>query len=173
MKVTGNKILDSLDILRERVKTLDAQFSASLYAFEGDEPARDPRELMRELQQCHDRIARLQEIQAAYNLAVTVEVQGETMTLQRVLQLIAGANRAKTLWAKAATPDSENPYAMYGHGARQRDKDNEYAQPVVAAAEAQELANAATRRALAFKQAIRSGNAREVELDVEAAIFEV
>ena len=172
MLVTGNKILDALDFLKERVKALDAQFQSSLYVFEGDDPA-DPRDLMRELQETHGRIARLQEVQAAYNLAVTVEVQGETMTLQRVLQLIAGANRAKTLWVKAATPDAENPYAMFGHGARQRDKDNEYAQPVVSPAEAQELANAATRRALAFKQAIRSGNAREVELDVEPAVFEV
>ena len=172
MLVTGNKILDALDFLKERVKTLDAQFQSSLYVFEGDEPARDPREMMGELQDTHARIARLQEVQAAYNLAVTVEVQGETMTLQRVLQLIAGANRAKTLWGKAATPEADNPYA-FGLSQRQRVKDNEYAEPVVSMTEAQELANAATRRALAFKQAIRSGNAREVELDVEPGLFEV
>jgi hypothetical protein len=59
--------------------------------------------------------------------------------------------------AKAATPDTENPYAFQMGGLRTRDKDNEHAQPAVPLEEAQELANAATRRALAFKQAIRSG----------------
>lgn len=172
MLVTGNKILDALDVLKERVKALDAQFQSSLFAFEGDLPARDPRDLMRELEAVNARIARLQELQAAYNLRVEVEVQGERMTLQRVLQLVAAANRAKTLWSKAATPEADNPYS-FGHNLRQRDKDNEYAQPVVPPAEAQELFNAATRRALAFKQAIRSGNAREVELSAEPEIFEV
>jgi hypothetical protein len=172
MVVTGNKILDALDFLKERTKTLDSQFQASLYVFEGDPPKQDPRDLARELDEVNARIARLQEVQAAYNLRVQVEVQGESMSLQRVLQLNSGANRGKSLWAKAATPDTENPYA-FQMGLRARDKDNEYAQPVVPLEEAQELANAATRRALAFKQAIRSGNAREIEMDVDPALFDV
>lgn len=172
MQVTGNKILDALDFLKERAKTLDFQFQSSLYAFEDEPPARDPRDLMAELDQVQTRIARLQEVQSAYNLRVEVEVQGEKMTLQRVLQLISAANRAKALWAKAAAPEAENPYA-FSHNLRQRDKDNEYARPVVPLGEAQELANAATRRALAFKQAIRSGNACEVDLDVTPELFEV
>jgi hypothetical protein len=172
MLVTGNKILDALDILRERSKTLEAQFQSSLYAFEDEPPPSDPRQVMLELLQVSGQIARLQEVQSAYNLRVEVEVQGERMTLQRVLELISSANRAKTLWAKAATPQSENPYG-FQVGLRTRDKDNEYARPVVPLPEAQDLANAATRRALAFKQAIRSGNAREVEMEVDAALFEV
>ncbi len=172
MTVTGNRILDALDFLRERVKTLDAQIQASLFAFEGEPPPQDPRDLMTELDGVQGRIARLQEVQSAYNLRVEVEVQGERISLQRVLQLVAAANRAKALWAKAASPEPANPYA-YGMSTRTRDKDNEYAQAVVPLPEAQELVNAATRRALAFKQAIRSGNAREVEMDVEVDLFEV
>jgi hypothetical protein len=172
MLVTGNKILDALDFLRERAKSLETQFQSSLYVFEGDEPTRNPKELMRELREVNARIAQLQEIQAAYNLKVEVEVDGESITLQRVLQLISGANRAKTLWAKAAASEPDNPFA-YGMNPRTRDKDNEYAQPVVPFSEAQALAEAATRRALAFKQAIRSGNAREVEMAADPDLFEV
>ena len=92
----------------------------------------------REYQEIQSRIARLQEVQAAYNLRVEVEVLGERMTLQRVLHLVAAANRVKTLWAKAATPENEN---MYHYGAlRARDKDNEYAQRVISLEAAQELA---------------------------------
>jgi hypothetical protein len=172
MTVTGNKILDALDMLRERAKALESQFQSSLYAFPGEPPPRDPREIMGELNGVSSQIARLQELQAAYNQRVEVEVQGERMSLQRVLELITGANRAKMLWNKAATPPAENPYGL-PTTLRSRDKDNEYTEPVVPLSEAQELANQATRRALACKQAIRSGNAREVEMDVEAALFEV
>lgn len=170
MIVTGNRILDVLDFLKERVKTLDAQFNAALYRFKDDEGKRDPRDILREYQEIQSRIARLQEVQAAYNLRVEVEVLGERMTLQRVLHLVAAANRVKTLWAKAATPDNAN---IYHYGAlRARDKDNEYAQRVISLENAQELADAASRRALAFKQAIRSGNAREIEMDAPAELFE-
>ncbi len=172
MLVTGNRILDALDFLKERTKTLDSQFQSSLYAFESDTPSRDPREIMDEFAQVGDQVARLQELQAAYNLRVEVEVEGTQMSLQRVLQLIANANRAKTLWAKAALPQADNPYA-YMTNQRQRDKDNEYAKAVVPESEAQALADAATRRALAFKQALRSGNAREVEMDADGSLFEV
>lgn len=172
MIVTGNKILDALDVLREQVKTLEAQFQPALYVFEGDPPKRNPRDLVRDLDAANVRIARLQELQAAYNLRVEVNVEGETMTLQRVLQLVAAANKVKGLWAKAAAPEPEVNFG-FGASPRSRGKDNEYARPVVPLDEAQELANAATRRALAFKQAIRSGNAREVEMDADAALFEV
>jgi hypothetical protein len=108
------------------------------------------------------------EIQAAYNLEVQVEVQGETMTLQRVLHLIATANRVKNLWTTAAAPQEQNQY-VFGNP-RARDKDHDYARPVVPRREARELADAATRWALALKQAIRSGNAREVEMDADPAL---
>lgn len=54
---------------------------------------------------------------------------------------------------------------------RQRTKEAEYAKKVISEAQAQELADDASRRALAVKQAIRSGNAREIEMDVAEELF--
>lgn len=168
--ITGNRILDALDFLKERVKNLDAQFKASLYRFEDDEGKRDPREIVQEFEDVQARIARLMEAQAAYNLRVEVEVAGERMTLQRVLQLIGGANKVKAYWSSAATPDDQT-FAFHINTQRQRDKEHEYARRVVSLDEAQERADSATRRALALKQAIRSGNAHEIELDVSPDLF--
>jgi hypothetical protein len=169
MIITGNKLLDALDFLKERVKLLESQFQASLFRFEDDDMERDPRELMRQYEEAQAKIARLMEVQSAYNLQVEVEVLGESMSLQRVLHLISSANRVKSLWAKAAEPEQQNAF-IYGN-LRTRDKDNEYARRVVPVTEAEELAAMSTRWALALKQAIRSGNAREVEMDVPEDLF--
>ena len=172
MMITGNRILDALDMLKERVKTLDAQFKPSLFRFEDEDEdeKRDPREIIGEYEALQERIARLQEVQAAYNLRVEVEVLGEQMTLQRVLHLIGSATRVKAHWLSAAAPEEQNIY--HYNALRQRDKEHEYAKRVVPVSEAQSLADLATRRALALKQAIRSGNAREVELDAAEELFE-
>ncbi len=170
MVVTGNRILDALDFLKERVKTLDTQFQASLYRFADEESKRDPRDILGEYEALQARIARLQEAQADYNLRVEVEVLGERMTLQRVLHLIASANRVKALWAKAVSPEEAPSYQYMA--LRAREKDSEYARRVISVEAAQDLAASAARRALAFKQAIRSGNAREVEMDVPEDLLE-
>ena len=171
MLITGNMILDALDFLKERVKALESQFTASLFRFEDEEDKRDPRAILQEFKELQARIAQLMEIQAAYNLQVRVSVLGEEMSLQRVLQVVSSANRVKSLWTQAAEQKSINPFNYMNPMAR--DKDNEYAKPVVPVSEARELADMASRTALAFKQAIRSGNAREVEMDVTPEIFEL
>jgi hypothetical protein len=169
MIITGNKLLDALDFLKERVKLLESQFQASLFRFEDDELERDPREVMRQYEEAQAKIARLMEVQSAYNLQVQVEVLGERMSLQRVLHLISSASRVKSLWAKAAEPDQQNVY-HFG-SIRTRDRDNEYARRVVPVTEAEERAATSARWALALKQAIRSGNAREIEMDVPEDLF--
>ena len=171
MIVTGNMILDALDFLKERIKALEAQFSGALFRFEDEDDKRDPRAILAEFEQLHQRIAKLMELQAAYNLRAMVTVRGQEMSLQRVLHLVSSANRVKALWVQAAEQKPVNHYHFANPLAR--DKEHEYAKPVVPAAEARDLADAATRAALAFKQAIRSGNAREVELDAPAELFEL
>ena len=173
MIITGNMILDALDFLKERVKALETQFSASLFRFADEEDKRDPRQILREFEELQARIAQLMEVQAAYNLRVQVTVLGEEMSLQRVLHMVSSANRVKSLWAQAAEQKLANQYSFHLMNPLSRDKEHEYAKPVVPVSEARELADIATRTALAFKQAIRSGNAREVEMDVTPEVFEL
>jgi len=119
MVVTGNRILDALDFLKERAKNLDAQFAASLFAFEDEDEKPDPRQIVAEFEAVQSRIARLEEVQAAYNLRVEVEVLGERITLQRVLHLVAADNRVKAFWAKAASPEEPQSYHFSAMRARQ------------------------------------------------------
>lgn len=169
MRVTGYQMLDRIEELKEQVQTAESQFKNSLFRFEeetGKKP--EPRDLMATFEAGERKIAVLQEAQAAYNLRVTVTVQGESMTLHRAVKLIGSVNRVKNQWKTAAQP-GQNPY---GYGlATQRDKDNEYAERVVPVEECLRLSEAASQYAAALKRAIRAGNATEIELEIDASVF--
>ena len=170
MKITGYQLMDRLEELKEQAQTLDSQFKGALFQFaeeRGKQP--DPRELMREYGEVEQKVARLQEAQAEYNLRVAVTVAGESMSLHRAVKLIGGANRVKNQW-KSAAQENANPYGVYG-AQRQRDKENEYAERIVPVEEALQLSETAGRQAAALKRAIRAGNAAEVELELDEALF--
>lgn len=170
MKITGYQLMDRLEELKEQAQTLDSQFKAALFQF-ADERGRqpDPRELMREYGEIERKVAMLQEAQAAYNLRVAVSVDGMSMSLHRAVKLIGSANRVKNQW-KSASQENANPYSPYG-AQRQRDKENEYAERMVPVDEALQLSEIAARQAAALKRAIRSGNASELELEIDDSLF--
>ncbi|MCS6776636.1 MAG: hypothetical protein RMJ43_09385 [Chloroherpetonaceae bacterium] len=169
MKVTGYMILDRIEALQERASLLEDQFEPALFRFRDESEQRpDPRELMRAYEQCERKIALLQEAQAHYNLRVSVTVAGETMTLQRAVKLIGTMGRIRNLW-KEAVEDTEGRYLRPLR--RQRDRDAEYAERVVSVAECLHSAEEAGRLATAFKQAVRAGNATEVDLDLDPDVF--
>lgn len=172
MKITGYQLMDRLEVLKEQAQVLDNQFKAALFRFEEEEAQKpDPRELLRVYEVCEGKVALLQEAQAAYNLRVGITVLGETMSLHRAVKLMGGVNRVKNQWKTAAQQGQNTGFMHYG-GPVARDKDNEYAERVVPVEECLQLAEAASKRALALKQAIRSGNAVEVELELDASVFE-
>ena len=171
MKITGYQLMDRLEELKEQAQILDGQFKAALFQFAEERAAlKDPRVLMRDYGAIERKVALLQEAQSVYNLRVTVSAAGEEMTLERAVKRIGSANRVKNQW-KTASQENANPYAAYG-GARQRDKENEYAERIVPVEEALQLSDVAGREAAALKRAIRAGNAAEVELEIDAALFE-
>ena len=53
-----------------------------------------------------------------------------------------------------------------------RDKTNEYAQRVVSIDECLRLSKEASDLTTALKQAIRAGNAAEIEIDIDPAVFQ-
>jgi hypothetical protein len=92
------------------------------------------------------------------------------MSLHRAVKLIGSANRVKNQW-KTASQENPNPYSPYG-AQRTREKENEYAERTVPVEEALQLSEAAGKQAAALKRAIRAGNATEIELEMDAALFE-
>jgi hypothetical protein len=169
MRVTGYLLMDRIETLQEQAKTLDSQFKSALFQFETEtEEKPDPRLLMRSYQECQEKLALLQEAQAEYNLRVKVTVLFESMSLQRAVKLIGSASYIKNQWKSAAQDEGQNHF--YGMP-RQRDRDSEYAARMVGRQECLQLAEAASKMAAALKQAIRSGNATEIDLEIDARAF--
>lgn len=171
MKVTGYQLMDQIEVLREQAQTINGQFTGSLFRFaEATEEKPDPRELMKAYVECERKVALLQAAQAAYNVRVNVEALGEQMLLQQAVKLIGSANRVKNNWLAASknSPDN-NSYSSYYEMVR--DKTNEYAQRVVSMEECLRLSKASSDFATALKQAIRAGNATEIELELDPSIF--
>ncbi len=122
------------------------------------------------------KIALLQTAQAQYNSRVQVEVRGETMPLQQAIKMYGSIKLIKQNWQTAAKPDptdaSKQRYYTGGNEFLSRDKDTEYAQRVVSMEECQRLAEDAANLALALKQAIRSGNAAIIDVEMDASAWE-
>ena len=93
------------------------------------------------------------------------------MTLHRAVRTGSVVGRLKNQWRTAAGEGAPAYYAGY-NSMLARDKEHEYAQRVVEVNECNALADAENKRALAYKQAVRSGNATEVEIDLDLSVFE-
>ena len=97
MIVTGYQIMDRLEELKEAAKLADEQFEGALYRFAGDADKPAPAVILQAYQEAQDKIARLQTAQSAYNLAVSVEAQGERMALELAVKRIGAANRIQKI----------------------------------------------------------------------------
>ncbi len=171
MKITGYQLMDRIEVLREQAQTINSQFTGSLLRFaEETEKKPDPQKLMKDYIECERKVAILQAAQASYNVNVTVEVLGESMSLQEAVKIIGSANRVKDNWLAAVKAGTQK--ASYGEFYDLvRAKDNEYAQRAVTVEECLRLSKEASDFATALKQAIRAGNATEVNVNIDPSMF--
>lgn len=171
MKTTGFQLMYRLRELQDVRDVAGAQFAESLYVFDSEGGTRVlPTELARTFAEAEHKIAALQVAQARYNLAVTVEVEGRSMTLHEAVKLVGGANRLAKMWKDAAKKGTRE---HYGYGEPTRSREHEYARRTVGVEECLEHAAQTARWASALRQAVQLGNAVEVELnDLDAALLE-
>jgi hypothetical protein len=118
-------------------------------------------------------IARLQTAQAAYNLTVQVEVEGERISLCEAVKRLGGYERRERMWRNAmrqvvpGAARARHRYVMPGAQSAE-----EQARPTVTQAQARELTSAASKSAAKLRSAIAAGNALELEIkDLELALF--
>ena len=167
MKTTGYALREALRQHELRRDTAARAFNGSLKAFP-DEKKEDPREVIKQFMAAERALAKLEMAQTRYNLAVTLEVHGEKMTLLEVIKRIAGEARVEKMWRSAAGPTER-----YGYENDVRDPNQVRAVPTMATQEITKLASVSAKRTGAFRQAIAVGNAREIELeDLDPALFE-
>lgn len=168
MKVTGYKIQHKLKQLEQLKEVAAQQFNDNIMQFDSVEEKLDLREVFANYTELEKRISRLQSVQGLYNLDVQVNVLGESMSLMEAVKLIGGAGRAEKMWKDVVKGDRSRR-ALYSE--QTRSKDQEYAKRSISVADAVAFAQQATKVASALREAIQVGNAVEVEIELDEALF--
>lgn len=171
MKINGYKIQHRLKELRDRRDIAASQFSNGLWQFEAEQDSKiHPNEAMATFADCEYKIARLQVLQARYNLVVEVTAGDQTMTLHEAVKRIGGAGRMEKMWRTAAASTGTDKYG-YGR-TMERSKENEYAQRMISVDECMESSNAASKFAASLREAIQLGNAKTIEMEADVTLFD-
>jgi hypothetical protein len=170
MKTTGWQIRDALGLWELRKKTAEKLFPESLHKFKGEEKD-SPEVIVDGFQKAELAIARIQVVQMKYNLAVTVQVQDEKMSLAEAVKRSGCAGRVEKMWG-SVKPTTSRPSYM-GDMPITRDPTQERAEATVSVKDGLRFAETASKRARAFRTAINTGNGQEVEIaDLDPGLFE-
>lgn len=165
MNITGYKISEAIDQHRLKLDALNTEFTDSLTTFEGD-AKRKPSEVSAEIVLEERAIADLQTVQARFNLAVKVDVLGDSMTLMQAIKRKGGVGRVGKLW-KGAVPVKSRYDGI-------RTTDQIIAKPQVTQTEVTRAVSMASRSERAMQAAIAMANAQHVEIDgIDPSLFEV
>lgn len=169
MKVTGYKLQGTLRELTARKDVLSAQFEDSRFVF-ADENKPSPVALGEQMLHLERQIASLQTVQSAYNLQVVVLVQGSPMTLAEAVKTVGGAGRIEKLWRSYAKSTGSDD--RYMRNSLTRSKEDEKASRAVSHEEAAAIAKTSGQFASALREAIQLGNAKELEFELDEALFQ-
>lgn len=169
-KITGYQLREAIKRWELHKSTAAKQFDESLWAFEGDDKA-SPGELADTFLKAEDAVAKLQTLQARYNLSVVVDVLGSKMSLCQAVKMVGGAGRHEKMWRNAATNSGQCGYA-YGQNPMSRKTDEVHAKRTVSVKEAIERADRAARLASALRSAIALGNGQEREMEVPSELLD-
>lgn len=168
MTITGYRLMDRLEELKERTGALDAAFGSAMFKF-ADEQKADPHEIARDYERIETVIGQIQEAQARYNLLVLVPYGETTITLEYAIKLQGVMGRLKNQWKNAAQK-KPNRYGLVDDFTR--DANAVVAARQVSEIEALEQSAVYAKRAQKLKQAIRSGNAQERDVPLDPSVFD-
>lgn len=165
MKISGYKLRDAIKYQVMRRDAATQAFNPALKAFP-EEEKETPLQIVQELLLAERAISELQVAQMRYNLAVTVNVLGESMTLADAIKRVGGLARAEKLW-RTVTPERRSFLDNDEY-----DPTRIQAKPTISPKEALKLAQGAAKHSGAFRAAIAAGNGQELEIDLDPALFE-
>jgi hypothetical protein len=176
MNINGVTIREALKRWEMRREAAVRRFNSSFFAKPSDiaaKKATNPDEIMKEFERCEDAVATLQAVQARYNLETSVSFQfngkNVRMSLTEAVKRVGGAGRAENMWrAQTVTPEDPFENQRYAYG----DKNVEFQIRQMDLKMVVERAANASSFAGALRGAIASGNTREMDVDVNPALFE-
>jgi len=161
MKITGYKLREAIKQQELRRDTAASMFDDSLKVFP-DETKTAPQDVVKAFLDAETAVARLQTAQMRFNLAVSVDVLGEKMTLAEAIKRVGGQGRAEKMWRSAAGGKRRE---RYGYDDDELDPTKVRAKPTITPDTAVKLASSAGRVAGAFRAAIATANAQEIEIE--------
>ena len=166
MKTNGYKLRDAIKYQVMRRDAANLAFNGSLKIFP-EEEKETPQQIVQELLLSEKAISELQVAQMKYNLAVIVNVLGESMTLADAIKRVGGIARAEKLW-RTVTPEHRSIYQD-----DEIDPSKVRSTPTISPKEALKLAQGAAKHSGVFRAAIAAGNGQELEItDLDPGLFE-
>lgn len=161
LQVNGYKIQHALRELQHRREMVATQFSESTFIFSDDvEQTMGAEEAFKIFAECENNIAKLQVIQAQYNLQNIVTIQGMEMTLHEAVKRVGGAGRGEKMWRSASTSGRDR----WQRQELTRSKDDERAARAVSIPQCMENAKKAARYASALREAIQIANGKMLSI---------
>lgn len=133
-----------------------------------DENKPSPKEIAKAVVDAEAAIGLLQLEQTRYNLAVKVQLEGEEVPLLFCVKMLGGLGRVEKMWRGASTIKDER----YFGDRNVRDKDQLVAARTVSYEDASKETAALDKRLGRLREAIANGNARVVEMNLDATLFE-
>ena len=170
MKVSGYKLREAIKQYELRRDTSAAMFEDTLKKFPNEEKA-SPQTVVVAYQEAEIAVAKLMTAQMVYNLAISVDVLGEKMTLAEAIKRVGGAGRLEKMWRSAASGKRKDRYYSETDTL---DLNQIRAVTTIDSTVAVELATKAGRVSGAFRAVIATANAQEVEIEgLSPALFEL
>lgn len=171
MKITGWQLRDALSVHTLRKEAAEKAFNGTLKAFPG-EKKETPQEVVAQLATSELAIVKLQVAQMRYNLAVTVEVEGESMTLAEAVKRVGYTGRIEKMWKGTIEDTKPSPYES-PYDTRDTASTIVRSERTIASKDAVRLTTEAGKRARALRTAVNNANGREVEIEsLDRALFE-
>ncbi len=151
--------------LRERIRELSSRvevsakaFNESFFVFPGEKKP-SPLDASKELQNAEEQLAIAQSDQQKFNLLVSIDVMGTTMSLAQGVKLLGGIGRIEKGWRSSL--DTKN---RYGYNDLTRSANEIRAERAVPMNTIIEQAGVSARYASALRAAVAKGNAAEVDI---------
>lgn len=162
MKLNGYKIQQALREAEGLRTVLAGQFTENQRYFASAGPAPDLKATMDRYSKTEDRIAALQVVQAQYNTTVTLD---NGMTLLHAIKAIGGAGRIEKMWRDSMTT------AKPGYFDDTRRTGEEHKLSTIDPEKALSFSKAASRNTAHLRMLIQTGNATQVDIDCDSALF--
>jgi hypothetical protein len=167
MKVSGYMLREAIKEQTLKSDTASSLFDDSLRAFPSEVKSK-PQEVVDSFLEAEEAVAKLQTLQAEYNLKVFLTFEGATLTLTQAVKMVGGLARAEKMWRSAANPKKDR-YSFSDNA--ERDPSKERSTPQVSQEDAALLSSRLARRAGRLRAAIATANAIEIEMDFDSALL--